>query len=148
MTTATKNGWTKFDNQHLSPGDEVRLSHFSRKVAGKIGIVERKLQKNISVIVDGISWRIPPSLIDEYRDGDADNLPAAKNAVVECDQKGLRFCKPGDPALMYRGAFDVVRIVSINPLRCEVLGRRGKGKIYVYKPDMFVQKLDPSKFSS
>ena len=55
-------------------------------------------------------------------------------------------CKPGDPVLMYRGTFDVVKIVSVKPLRCEALDGRSKGKIYGYKPDMFVQKLDSSKF--
>jgi len=122
------------------------LSAYARKLSGKIGVFERRLQKNVSIIIDGAPWRIPPTLIGEYRKGNKTNLPVAKSLVVECDATGLQFCSPGDTVLMYRGIFDVVNIVSINPLRCKVLSGRSKGKAYCYKPDMFVQKLDSSKF--
>ena len=46
MTTAD---WTKYSGQFLTAGDEVEISDFSRKLSKKRGIVEKMLQKNISV---------------------------------------------------------------------------------------------------
>ena len=147
MTTATE--WTKYSSyDYLIPGDEVRLSRMSKKLGGKVGIVEKKLRKNISIIVDGNPWRVSPFLIDEYRRGSAENLPAAKTMSVEVNPDGICDCVDGDVVLMWRGSFDVVRIIDVATLRCEGMDGRCKGKIYRYKADMFVQKLDQSRFSS
>jgi hypothetical protein len=145
--TATNSRWMPYDDQPLWPGDEVEIADFSRKLAGKTGIVEGILRKNVSVIIDGEPWRVAPCLINRFRRGNPDNLPVAKKAVVDCNPSGLLDCEVGDVVLMFRGAFDVVKVVQTLPLRCEALDGRGKGKIYRYQPSMFVQKLDSERFS-
>jgi hypothetical protein len=148
MTTATTTEWIKFAGQHLTAGDEVLMSRLSRKLGGKTGVVDKQLQKNVRVIIDGQSWRVSPSLIESWRRGSIANLPAAKKSLVDCNPAGLYDCKPGDAVLMYGGSFTVVEIITISPLICKGLGGRTNGREYKYNPDMFVQKLDPERFSS
>jgi len=151
MTTATQNGWTPYSGQFLGCGDEVKIvSYAGRGIGGGVGIVERRLQKNIAVIINGRRWRIPPELIDCSRTGDPSNLPEIEKAVVKCDPNGLKDCEVGDVILMWRGKFDVVKIVSLTAttVRCRVVAGRGAGKVYGYKPEWFVQKLDKTRIAS
>jgi len=141
--------WLPFTgNEWLTAGDEVTVvSHAGRNLGSKTGIVKRRLRKNVLVLVDGRKWRIPPSLIGSYRQGNPANLPQAKEVVVKCNPEGLKDCKVGDTILMWRGKFDVVKIVSLTPkFDCQVLDGRSKGEIFSYKPAWFVQKLDSNRF--
>lgn len=100
---------------------------------------------------DGRSWRVPPGLIDSFQKGDPSNLPAIeRHTDVQCDPDGLKDCEVGDVVLMWRGLFDVVKIVSLTTttVRCRVLGGRTKGKIYGYKPEWFVQKLNKERIAA
>lgn len=145
---ATKNGWTPYSGQFLGCGDEVKIVDYGRRCGNETGIVERRLQKNFAVVIDGRSWRIPPSLIDSFRRGDPSNFCEAKETVVKCDPNELKNCEVGDVILMWRGQFDVVKIVSLTAtkVRCRVLAGRRKDKVYGYKPEWFVQKLNNDRF--
>ena len=154
MPTETTTEWTPYCGQYLGMGYEVKLHPRSArdKVIYKntTGIVERKLRKNISIVIDGKKWSVPPAMIESYRRGDPSNLdgcretPDESKVTVTCNPEGLQDCKDGDILLMYRGKFDVVELVTLDGIRCRVVG---KDKIYKYKAELFVQKLDAERFS-
>lgn len=150
MPTNMIGTWTEYFGQLLSPGDKV-MFHNSKKLEGKVGVVKKKLTKNYSVIVDGEKWRVSPEFIKLYKPGRAENVITAErdSAIVKCDAGAFGACNLYDVVLMYRGKFEVVRIVDFadngNP-RCKILDGRDKNKVYGYKPKWFVQKLDQDLF--
>ncbi len=146
MTTETAEWQRMMSTTWLSRGDEVRfLGSVGRGLGGKEGRVQRMLRKNVSVLVDGKTWRVPPSLLKEWRRGDPDNIPQEPEATLQVKQ-GDATLQAGDVALMHRGGgkFDVVVILdpmadNFRGLRCRMVG---KDKTYRYNRSMFVQKLD------
>lgn len=141
--------WEKYSQftTRLSPGDEVKFSQWSRKLAGKTGVFERQLPKNLSIIVDGINWRVSPGSIDSFRRGDYTNLMEANEASpqgVRCNPDGLTDCSVGDIVLFFRGKFDVVKITRFKNGQPwgNVVGGRSPSKVYGYKKEWFVQKLE------
>lgn len=156
MTTATTNNeWKPFEvttefgfesHSLLLPGDLLSFHD------GRQGTFIRKLRKNLEVEIDGQTWRCKPRGIARYKRGNGlqpSSLKLVKETKVKSDSQRLfQECKVGDIALFWRQKFDVVKIIELTPrLRCKALDGRGKGKIYGYKANWYVQKLDGDRIS-
>ena len=141
-----------YEGQHgghpwLKQGDQVVVA--SRRGAFTGTVIER-LRKNFRITdnATGKTWRVPPGLIRSYSPTTTlfPSIPPSLPPKSVTVQRGtISDCQVGDVILMFRGKFDVVRIKNVDTLLCTVLPN---GKDYRYKPNMMVQKLDKSLFSS
>lgn len=136
--------WTKYDyGTSLRPGYKVRFVSWG-KLAGQEGIFVKQLQKNLSINVEGRMWRVPPGMISEFQS----TITPISEIKTNVDTSAARFYKEAsedDVVLMWRGKFDVMKVVSVKDCRCEALDGRGKGTIYRCQPDTFVQVLNSER---
>lgn len=142
--------WNEFNGQMLLPGYRVKLiPAIARSLRGEEGIIQTCKRKNYVVLFKDRPYNVNPNVIALYQKGDPKDIPQqTQPRKVVCNSDGISDCKPGDVILLFRGVFDVVEIVEIQPnkMRCKMVAGRSAGTVYIYKPDCFVQKLDKSKF--
>lgn len=148
--THLMNGW-------LTTGTVVRFGPMSRKLAGKTGIIEKWGRTKYKVLVDGLTWNVPPNIITEI-DPEADGLSQWQEARQTVNPKGggqsawlNDGVAVGDVVLfnMGLGRFDigqVERITHQGKPFCKVMNGRSRGQVMGYQTKWYVCKLPGDRF--
>lgn len=144
------NGW-------LTTGTVVRFGQHVNKLGGKVGVIEKFGRKKYAVMVDGQSWRVPPSIIEEI-DPEADGIQLLQEtqqhptAIKDGSDNWLEDnIQVGDIVMFHRGAgsYDIAKVDRITPQGkpfCKVMNGRSRGKIYGFQKSWYVCKLPQERF--